>query len=343
MAFGDTYLRHFTGSDMQTKNAAKTYLTRAQRLSGGDGTEYVRCRICGKHLRVISGRHLSTYGTDRDTYMEEYRLTPDQLCAKDFRRLHSSRQEYYPHGKRDWIAAIKKTHRQHGQVFAGYLQDNLPHIYNQGVWLFGDWDKALRAAGFAPEQMRMWGFWDQAKLIREIHTLRKRSLPLYAKYVLDNHKKLFSAALREFGSWEKALLAAGIEIPKYAYGSRLGILRALDNALHAQSTTEIPQPLKSSAVYYFGSLQKASVAAKKDRATSPKVRITTTLSRMHRGKQSLAYTEVRRDNLPLVRAAEKQFGSWGKALYAAGIDPNLYFVQRQWREPKMTRRRSSGL
>ena len=32
---------------------------------------------------------------------------------------------------------------------------------------------------------------------------------------------------------------------------------------------------------------------------------------MHRQKQSLAYTKVRRDNLALVRAAEKQFGSWG--------------------------------
>ena len=190
----------------------------------------------------------------------------------------------------------------------------------------------------------MWSCWDQAKLIRLIQMLRKRSSPLYAKYVLDSHKKLFSAARRQFGSWRKALIAADIEIPRDAYRSRLGILRALDDVLHGQSTTDIPAALKASAVYYFGSLQKAIVAAKKDRAMSPKCRITTVLSRMHRGKQSLAYTKVRRDNLPLVRAAEKQFGSWGKALYAAGIDPNLYYVhRRQWREPKMIRRKSSAL
>jgi hypothetical protein len=52
---------------------------------------------------------------------------------------------------------------------------------------------------------------------------------------------------------------------------------------------------------------------------------------MH-GKQSLAYTKIRRDNLPLVRAAEKQFGSWGKALYAIGIDPSIYYVRHKWRE-----------
>ena len=89
----------------------------------------------------------------------------------------------------------------------------------------------------------------------------------------------------------KGSIAAGIEIPKYAYGSRLGILRALDDAVHGYPKKDVPAPLKSSAIYYFGSLQKASVAAKRERATSPKGRITTALSRMHRGKQSLGYTK----------------------------------------------------
>src|SRR4051812_8980698 len=40
-------------------------------------------------------------------------------------------------------------------------------------------------------------------------------------------------------------------------------------------------PLKSAAVYYFGSLQKAIVAVKKDRATSPKGRVTAALSQMN--------------------------------------------------------------
>lgn len=104
-----------------------------------EGVDFVRCAICGKHLRVISGRHLSTHGTDRDTYIEEYRLSPDQLCAKEFRRLHSSRPGYYPHRKRDWIAAIKRIHKRDGQVSSGYIQCKYPHIYNQGLWIFGDW------------------------------------------------------------------------------------------------------------------------------------------------------------------------------------------------------------
>ena len=35
-------------------------------LGGEDGVDFVRCRICGDHRRVISGWHLSKHDTDRD-------------------------------------------------------------------------------------------------------------------------------------------------------------------------------------------------------------------------------------------------------------------------------------
>jgi hypothetical protein len=68
---------------------------RGQTFGSDDGIEFVSCRICGDHRRVISGRHLSKHDTDRETYMEEYHLTPDELIAKDFRRIQSSRRGYY--------------------------------------------------------------------------------------------------------------------------------------------------------------------------------------------------------------------------------------------------------
>jgi len=60
----------------------------------------------------------------------------------------------------------------------------------------------------------------------------------------------------------------------------------------------------------------------------------TVISRMHRAKESLAYGRIRREVPALVSAAEAHFGSWGKALYAAGIDPNLYFVHNKWRKSR---------
>ena len=77
----------------------------------------MRCRICGDHRRVISGRHLSKHDIDRETYMEEYHLTPDELIAKDFRRIQSSCRGYYPNGKNEWIAAMKNVCKKDGKIF----------------------------------------------------------------------------------------------------------------------------------------------------------------------------------------------------------------------------------
>jgi hypothetical protein len=72
---------------------------------------------------------------------------PDELTAKDFRIIQSSRRGYHPNGKSEWLAAVKGIYEKDGNVFAGHLQDKYGHLYEQGVWIFGDWDRALRAAG----------------------------------------------------------------------------------------------------------------------------------------------------------------------------------------------------
>lgn len=180
---------------MQSRNF-RACSRQAQRISGIDGTDFVRCRICGKHLRLISGRHLFLHGIDRETYMQEYRLSPDKLCSKSFRLNHSSRRDYHPHNKQEWIAAIKIVYQRHRDVYAGYLQKHYPQLYQQGIWLFGDWDAALRVPGFTPENMRLWAYWDAARVIREIHVMRHKSLPLYPAYVLKHQTKLFSIARR---------------------------------------------------------------------------------------------------------------------------------------------------
>ena len=116
--------------------------------------------------------------------MEEYHLSPDELIAKAFRMIQSSRRGYYPRGKNEWIAAVKKVYKRDGKVFAKYLQDNYPHLYNQGVWIFGDWDKALLAAGFDPRKMRIRRLWDREIVIKEIRGMREKNFPLYARYVM---------------------------------------------------------------------------------------------------------------------------------------------------------------
>jgi hypothetical protein len=133
----------------------RRFSRRTRRSIRGEGFDFGRCRICGDHRRVISGRHFSKHGTDREEYMDEYHLSPDELIAKDFRKIQSSRRGYQPLGKSDWAAAIKRAYKRDGNVFAKRLQKKHPHLYTQGVWIFGDWDNALRAAELDPERTRL--------------------------------------------------------------------------------------------------------------------------------------------------------------------------------------------
>jgi hypothetical protein len=113
----------------------------------------------------------------------------------------------------------------HGQVHAGFLQKHYPQLYQQGLWLFRDRDSALRVPGFTPEDMRLRTYWDIERVISQIQLLRRTSFPLYPAYVLRHHPELFAAAIRIFGSWANALIAAGLEVPDSPHDGRRGVLR----------------------------------------------------------------------------------------------------------------------
>jgi len=104
-----------------------------------------------------------------------------------------------------------------------------------------------------------------------------------------------------------------------------------------ESRSEVSPTLRSEIEYYFGSLRAAQIALKTDaRLLSgwSKRKIIAVLAQKHRSKEKLNYSTGRREFPALVSAAEAYFGSWGKALHAAGIDPNLYFVHHKWRKQK---------
>jgi hypothetical protein len=166
----------------------------------------------------------------------------------------------------------------------------------------------------------------------------KPRCPCYKGWVCEDHPDQAWGHSGCRGSWAKALVAAGVTKKprtKKLYKGRLSLLNALGDALEQHTVQNIPQALKLEAAHYFASLEKAIAALKKQRKRLPgwnRQKIMTTLSRMHRSKESLAYARARRDVPALVSAAQAHFGSWGKALYAVGIDPNLYFVHHKWRK-----------
>jgi hypothetical protein len=76
---------------MGHKRKRKLLGQRVRRLDGIDGIDFVRCRICGDRYRVISEIHLSKHGIERETYIEKYALSRDELIAKAFLRCYLHR------------------------------------------------------------------------------------------------------------------------------------------------------------------------------------------------------------------------------------------------------------
>jgi hypothetical protein len=46
---------------------------------------------------------------------------------------HSSRRDYCPRNKQEWIVAIKILYYRHGQLYAGFLQQHYPQLYHESV------------------------------------------------------------------------------------------------------------------------------------------------------------------------------------------------------------------
>ena len=237
---------------------------------------------------------------------------------------------------------MKAVYKQHGNVYAGFLQKHYRNLYDEGLWLNGnDWDAALCVLGFTPERMRRRTYWQSERVLNEIRLLRDKGIPVNPKYVLKHYAALFGAARVIFGSWPNALIAAGIEIPDGVHDGRRGILRTLRNALEQHSESDLPKKLKVQAAYYFGSLQKAKAALKTDRrfrAGWSTTKIIAVIRERQRLGKPLGYAAARRNDPALVSAAEAYFGSWGNALHTAGIDPNLY-LRRKWRKRTMPAKR----
>jgi len=84
--------------------------------------------------------------------------------------------------------------------------------------------------------------------------------------MMKNHPSLFSGAVRQYGSWNAALVASlsKKELPGNSYQSRLQLLRTLRDCLEMNPKRKISQAVKRQTTYYFGSLGKAIVALKKD-------------------------------------------------------------------------------
>ena len=223
------------------------------------------------------------------------------------------------------IAALRDRQQRGAALSRTWREDR--HLYDAAARRFSSWPQALLAAGFTPTVAPK-RTWTKPEVIDAIRDRHGRGLPMTG--MANRDPSLGNAAVRHFGTWHKALRAAGVDVRQPKSWSRESVIEAI-HALYRRgllmSTLDQHDPSLVTAAYRrFGSWEKAVLAAgfqPKARRKWTRERVIQEIQNWHRGRSG---TSVWTDDVGLGGAAARYFGGWRAALRAAGIRPR----QRIW-------------
>jgi len=95
-----------------------------------------------------------------------------------------------------------------------YYATTYPDVYAAAERLFGSWREAIEACGLDYSTIRKYKEWSREKVLDEVKLAYQENRPLSSKYIQDNSKPLYMAAVKRFKSWGKTLALAGIDYSK---------------------------------------------------------------------------------------------------------------------------------
>lgn len=107
---------------------------------------------------------------------------------------------------------------------------------------YGSWKAAIEAAGFKYDDVRRYRTWDKERIIERIRELHAKGEDLSWRHVslfLDPQLAAAATKPKHFGSWRKAVIAAGLDynqIRRYRVWDEKTILERL-RELHAQGVS----------------------------------------------------------------------------------------------------------
>ena len=190
--------------------------------------------------------------------------------------------------------------------------------------------------------------WSAERVIAEIRQWKDQGQPLYANFVRQNFQELLAAAIRYFGSWQKALESADIpytDVRKYRRWSKDSIIQEIQQ-LSSQgvdlSFRAMALSQHNAMVYaairpkYFGNWRTALEAAGLASEEIYRYRsweqdgILEEIRRLQAEGVDLSSKAMDESSNRLIATARRRFGNWGKALESAGIDYDDVRRRKRW-------------
>jgi hypothetical protein len=180
--------------------------------------------------------------------------------------------------------------------------------------------------------------WTRKTIIAEIRRLHEAGEELYYSKAEDDHLNLVRAAGWHYGTWRRAVEAAGIEyesLSKYQRWSKKKIVERI-RELHAEGqslhwravSTHVDPPLAAAALRPNGfySWREAIAAAGLNIDDVARYqewdneKVIKAIRHRKRAGLSMFSKSLQTEDQPLFCAARRRFGSWDGALSAAGLD-----------------------
>jgi DNA-binding LacI/PurR family transcriptional regulator len=225
--------------------------------------------------------------------------------------------------------------------------DDASALYRAACEVFGTWDTALHYAGV---RRRCRGIEPSTpeEVIRKIRRYLRTNHRAMGTFVRRHHYRLHRDAIECFGTWRKALSAAGVDIRRAGLNKTkrrqwtneeiIDALRAWHAAGHSMAWGVVcleNRMLAAAARGRFNGWRRALLAA----GLPPEIisparrsiwnppRVLERIRRRHEKGKRLDENVVGHEACGLLKAAREHFGSWSEALAAAGVDPRQHVVR----------------
>ncbi len=141
-----------------------------------------------------------------------------RLFGKWDRALHAAGLDAddisrYRHWDRNSIVfELKSRARDDEPLSSGALQSDDPGLHAAAIRHFGDYDAALRAAGFDPQKFRLRRRWDKSLVLKSIKTAARGGRSVADSRIRHEFPALYGASIRLFGTFVAARAAAGVKL-----------------------------------------------------------------------------------------------------------------------------------
>ena len=289
----------------------------------------VPCQVCGRGYRRITPSHLwFRHHLRMKAYRDRFPKAPllsDEMVREMSEYMSSSWEARGRHWTPERVRrALRKDWDKGLPLNAESVQGRYSRLYGAAWRHLGSWDQALRHSGLDPDLVRRRGQWTRESVLR---ALRKADLE---GSLCRRGGALMHAAARVFGSWRDALQAAGLPVcraPRVAWTRALVRSAVRDRArlsfsLRASDVHDQAPGLWRAARRLFVQGWPNLVASLglpySGRKIWDRPGVLRGIRRAARDHPLLRKRDVQQSCPGLVSAGVRWFGSWGKAVGAAG-------------------------